>query len=560
MPGSRHCIWALAALSIGASSAHGQSAPAAAAETTFTVFVRGHAIGTEDITVAQSAEGWTITGSNSIAAPIGVAMRAVQIEYDLDWKPRRLSLEGMTGTQPTNVKTSFADGRATNETLEDGRLVTKTDTVSPDAVILPNNFFGAYEAVGRRLVTLSVGADIPVYIAPLAETRLSLTAVDEERIQTPGRTLLVRRHYVAVQNPNGPFPLEVWVDDTSRLARVSVPAIGLDIVREDLATVASRRQTFFRDGDIDVRVPANGFSLAGTISKPRNVADSLRLPAIVLVGGSAPLDRDATMFGVPVFGQLAAMLADAGSLVLRYDKRGIGQSGGRTESVTLADYAEDVRAAVKFLSDRRDVDKKRIVLVGHSEGASVALLAASRDKKVAAVVLLAGYSGSGADLVLEQQAQTLARMNVSDLDRTAKVDMQKRIHQAVLTGEGWATIPADLRRNADNAWFRSFLAFEPTTVMKDVRQPMLVLHGELDRQVPPHHGVRLAELANARKKARPTELVRLDGINHLLTQAATGEIDEYPRLADKQVSPDVGQAIARWLDTVFRPAPRTSAN
>ena len=76
-------------------------------------------------------------------------------------------------------------------------------------------------------------------------------------------------------------------------------------------------------------------------------------------------------------------------MVVRYDKRGIGQSGGRAESASLADYAEDVRAAVKMLADRKDVDPKRIAVVGHSEGGLVALIAAAKEKRIAAVGLIA---------------------------------------------------------------------------------------------------------------------------------------------------------------------------
>src|SRR4029453_2733590 len=103
----------------------------------------------------------------------------------------------------------------------------------------------------------------------------------------------------------------------------------------------------------------NGFSLAGTISQPTSApratagkpsqAPAGKLPAVVLVGPSGPTDRDGLAYGIPVLGEVAGALADAGFLVVRYDKRGIGQSGGRPESASLADYAEDVIAAVKML-------------------------------------------------------------------------------------------------------------------------------------------------------------------------------------------------------------------
>ena len=101
------------------------------------------------------------------------------------------------------------------------------------------------------------------------------------------------------------------------------------------------------------------------------------LPAIVLVAGSGPSDRDETVAGIPIFGQLAGALADAGFLAVRYDKRGVGQSGGRPESATLADYAEDLRAVVRFTSDRKDVDRRRVAIVGHGEGGMLGLLTAA---------------------------------------------------------------------------------------------------------------------------------------------------------------------------------------
>ena len=176
-----------------------------------------------------------------------------------------------------------------------------------------------------------------------------------------------------------PLDCEVWGDESGHLLRLTIPAQGLDVVREDIASVASRRVTISRPNDEPAKIPANGFSLAGTISKPED-AGIKPLPAVVLVGGSGPADRDENVFNIPIFGQVAGSLADAGFLVVRYDKRGIGQSGGRAESAALADYAEDVRAVVKYVSERKDVDRKRIAAIGHSEGGSVAMLAAAKDK------------------------------------------------------------------------------------------------------------------------------------------------------------------------------------
>ena len=273
----------------------------------------------------------------------------------------------------------------------------------------------------------------------------------------------------------------------------------------------------------------------------------LRHPVVVLVGGAGPVDRDETVADIPIFGQLAAALADRGFMVLRYDKRGVGQSGGRVETVTLQDYADDAIAIVKWLARRDDVDPRRIAALGYGEGGAAALLAAAREKKIASLVLVATTGGSGADLVLEQQRHQLDLMKTPDAERQAKIDLQQRVQAAVLTAKGWEGIPEDVRKQADTPWFRSLLQYDPAKAMPRVSQPILILQGDLDTQVPPHHAEQLAELARKRKKAPPVEAVHLPGVNHLLVKATTGETDEYPKLTDRQIAPDVATTIADWL-------------
>src|SRR5262249_39618036 len=156
-------------------------------------------------------------------------------------------------------------------------------------------------------------------------------------------------------------------DDAGRLVRFNVPGQSVDVVREDVAAVSSRTVTISRPNDERITIPSIGVTLAGTVSRPATSA-APKLPAVLLGGGTGPADRDGVSYGVPILGELAAAIADAGFIVVRYDKRGIGQSGGRPETASLVDYAEDVRAAVKALTNRKDVDPQRVALVGHGEG------------------------------------------------------------------------------------------------------------------------------------------------------------------------------------------------
>ena len=367
---------------------------------------------------------------------------------------------------------------------------------------------------------------------PFTRARRSLSLgrrFGDERIQTVARLIETRHTIAALWMPGGAdLLIDLWDDESGRLMRISVPSKKIEYVRDDVAAVSTRRVVISRSGDEPVQVPANGFTLAGTVSKPGAAAAGTRSPAAVLVVGSGPLDRDETVAGIPVFGQLAGALADAGLVVLRYDKRGIGQSGGRVESAGLADYAEDVRAAVKFLGARKDIDPKRISVIGHSEGGAAALIAASKDNKIAALVLMGTPGYAGADVVLAQQRRALEQLTLTDAEKQSRVDLQKRIHEAVITGKGWEALPPQLRRQVDNPEFQSILTFDPATVMPRVRQPILVVQGALDTQVEPANADRLDSLARSRKRQAAVDTVN-SGVNHLFVPAATAT-SRYPTL------------------------------
>jgi hypothetical protein len=519
---------------------------------TFKVFIQGSQVGTEQFTVGRSGEGWLIAGTSTLGAPAALALRRAEARYTGDWHARELVLQGTLRERPIDLETRFEEGQAVSRFLQTAQQTTQTqekrDPVSPGAVVLPNNFFAAYAALPPRLLALAPGGELRAYVAPQAEIAVSYTGVRAEKFQTTRGSIDVLRHQLAMQNPGGAVNAEVWSDPAGRLLRVSIPSVGLDVVRDDLAAVSARKVSVERPGDETVRIPANGFTLAGTVSvPPAATRPAGKLPAIVLVAGSGPVDRDEVVAGIPVFGQLAGALADAGFLVLRYDKRGVGQSGGRAESATVQDFGEDVRAAVRFLADRRDVNDKAVAVVGHSEGAWAALSAAAAEDAVARLVLMAGPGSTGAQLVLEQQRHLLERSGASESERAEKIALQEKIQKAVLSGSGWDGVPPELRKQAETSWFRSFLAFDPAQVVRRTRQPILVVQGELDRQVPAHHGETLASLARGRKAKANVQLVTVPGVNHLFVPAKTGEVSEYGSLGEVTISPALVEAIVGFL-------------
>jgi pimeloyl-ACP methyl ester carboxylesterase len=543
-------------VSAGIADAQQTSTPAgSAAPSTFTIFLRAVPIGTEQVTVRRTTDGWMISSDGRLGPPLDVITRNLEVRYAADWKPLSLFIDATTRGQATTLRTVVAGTTARNEVATGVAESGQVHTIDEAAVLLPNLVFAPYEALSARLRDAQPGAKIPAYIAPLGPASIIVGSSSEEQIQTVSRTIKVRRTPITLEAPSGP-PVagEIWGDEAGRLLRVSVPAQSLEVVREDIASVSSRRVVVSRQGDEHVRVAASGFSIAATLAKPAD-ADGKPRPAVVLVSGSGPTDRDETVAGIPIFGQIAGALADAGFYVLRYDKRGVGQSSGRPEAATLDDYAEDLRAAVRYLGGRKDVDRRRIAVVGYGDGGPVALIAASKEDRIAAAVLIASIGIRGADANLAQVMRALERSKQPDAEKETALALQKQIQNAVLTGSGWEGVSPELRRQADTPWFHSYLSFDPARVMRDVDQPLLIVHGALDAQVAPSNADSLEQLARTRKRGS-VEVVRVPGVNHLLVPATTGEVDEYGTLADREVSGAVTTALATWLQKSLPAAAR----
>jgi pimeloyl-ACP methyl ester carboxylesterase len=547
----------VAALLAASGAAYGQPQPTAGATAAkFTIFVRAQPVGSEEVAVQRTDAGWTISSTGRIGAPLDIQARRLEVRYSSDWKPLELTVEAFSRGELTTLHTTVSGPTATSAMSTNGTPGQKTDTIDPAALLLPNPFFGPYEALAARLRTAAADSTIPVYIAPNATLAIRVGASSPERIETPNRVIEARRTAITLMQPGLPLDAEIWADEAGRLLRLSVPANMIEVVRDDIAAVTARRVAEPRESDERVRIFANGFSMAATISKPAGPAASGgRLPAVVLVAGAGLTDRDETAFGIPIFAQLANALADAGYLVLRYDKRGVGQSGGRPESATLNDYAEDLRAAVRFLGERRDVDRRRMAVVGYREGGWIAMIAASKEDRIGAVVLAATPAVSGAELNIAQLTRNLERSNRPDDEKASTLALQKQIHEAATTGKGWESVPPAMRRQADTPWFQSFLTFNPSRVMNDVEQPLLILQGSLDTQVLPENADRLQAMAQAREDGT-VDVAKVPGVNHLLANATTGEVDEYGTLPDKRVSADVASAITAWLNKTLPPERR----
>ncbi len=536
----------LAVTTLGAGAASAQTGAPGDGLARFTVVVRGVRIGTESVDVTRTPTGVKISSVGQLAPPLDLVTSRFEMLYGVDGHPMRLTIEGQIRGLPLTLNTSFGVTTAITDLVQGPNKGTVTHEVSPRTIVLPRNFFGAYEALAARLVTMAQGGRVSVYQVPEGEVIASIDAITNRRIVTPAGSFELKQFDLSVVTGGGTGRVQVWADANGRLARIVLPAAYLVVMRDDLSSVMAREESIRNLGDEDVFIGATGFNLAATVTKP---ATPERVPAVVLIGGPGSQDRDELTYGIPKFGLIAGELAKAGYFVVRYDKRGVGQSGGRPEHAGLVEYAADVTAIVAWLRKRKDIDPDRVVLLGYGEGAAVALTAAGKDSRISGVALVAAAGTTGREFPLEQQRLSLIRLKEPDANRQTKTALQHRIIEAVLTGKGWEMIPEDLRYQADTPWFKSWLLFDPTAAINKLKQPVFVLHGALDRETPVAHADRLEAAGQARRNvaAARTRKAVIPAVNHLLATAETGEVEEYDLLTAKTVAPPVTAALIDWL-------------
>jgi fermentation-respiration switch protein FrsA (DUF1100 family) len=314
----------------------------------------------------------------------------------------------------------------------------------------------------------------------------------------------------------------------------------------------------YRSEDVAYPGKAAGVTLAATLTVPPGKGP---FPAVLLIVGSGPHDRDESLLGHKPFLVLSDYLTRKGIVVLRADKRGVGKSTGDYATATTADFASDAEAGVRFLKTRPEVDAHKIGLIGHSEGAIIAPMAAVADHDVAFVVMLAG-SGVPGDQIIVEQGRLIAMASGESKDK-ADADSEKEretlkivetekdpvalrdLLGAKLATEGVpdAQVAAQIKA-LTSPWMRYFLTYDPATALRKLTVPVLALSGSLDLQVPPAQNlppIRAALAANTH-----AEIDEPPGLNHLFQTAKTGSPAEYGQI-EETMSPVALDKIASWI-------------
>ena len=298
--------------------------------------------------------------------------------------------------------------------------------------------------------------------------------------------------------------------------------------------------------------------LAGTLTLPPGHGP---FAAVVLIAGSGAHTRDETVFGHAVFLVLADHLTRHGIAVLRYDKRGLGGSGGDFATATSRDFASDAEAGLAYLRSRSEVDPRRVGLIGHSEGGVIAPMVAGQDPSVAFLVLMAGSAVPGDQIIMAQTRAIALAIGVPSAAVDANAAFERKFLDAVMAARDRASAEAAVRavlktaglpdaaiegqaRAAASDWYRFFLAYDPAPALGRLRLPVLAVIGSKDLQVPPD--LNLPAFREALKADPEAEVVELPGLNHLFQTAMTGAPSEYGEIAET-LSPSALDVITRWI-------------
>ncbi|MBZ5725438.1 MAG: alpha/beta fold hydrolase [Acidobacteriia bacterium] len=298
-----------------------------------------------------------------------------------------------------------------------------------------------------------------------------------------------------------------------------------------------------------------GIRLAATLTIPQGKGP---FPAVLLITGSGPQDRDESLKGHKPFLVLADYLTRQGIAVLRADDRGVAKSGGIFAPATTADFATDTEAGVAYLQTRSEVDPHRIGLIGHSEGGTIAPMVAARNRDIAFIVMLAGAGVRGDEVLVAQVAAGNEAAGMSHAD-AQKVGAGEREILNVLENEKdpakrrekLAGLIAADRLDAQIAvltspWFRYFLTYDPAPALRKVTCPVLALIGGKDTQVPPGQNLPAIRKALEEGGNRHFEAAEMPGLNHLFQTARTGSVPEYEQI-EETISPAVLEKIASWI-------------
>ncbi len=519
----------------------------------------------ESYTLLRTAEGYVLVSDGKIHAADPAIPVSQETKYGEDFRPRSYLLTARTATGKQTISARSERGGLALDVRAGVLHESVTIPEERRIVLLDNNVVSHYVAL---LEGLRAGAIGRTFTAAVPQALVGLPGIAEGpnavRLRSgdqvlEGTTYRIRIGDIGITLVEREGRLVGLVNESQGTVGFDVDALpgGFSVERgEDrpapTSEGAANSEVAFSSGDL---------SLMGTLTLP--IDGSRPYPAALLIHGSGPVDRDgnAPGFETNAYRQVAEALAAVGVASLRFDKRGVGQSGGDAASASRADLLSDVRAALAALRARPEVDAARVILIGHSEGAYLAPIVAAEDPSVAGVALLCGAARSLAEITRWQVEEILRLRGATEEETAAALAQEDEYLAFVKTSEGeWADYSVDELRTAMPwltegaasalqaslalSWLREHYTDDPEAWLRQLAVPVLVVNGEKDLQVPASEAERIRVALGEGKDPEVTVHVLAD-LNHSLRFHPEPPSLMFAHL-EQPVDPRVLDAVTAW--------------
>lgn len=319
---------------------------------------------------------------------------------------------------------------------------------------------------------------------------------------------------------------------------------------------------------------ATGVTLAATLYLPAGVK---KPPVVILVPGTGRQDRTSTMGRHPYYNVIVDHLCRHGVAVLWADDRGVGKSTGSFDSATTTDFAHDVISGVKFLQTVKQVDRRHIGIIGHSEGGTMASIATANCADVAFLVSLAGVAIDGLQSVTLQNEGIVNQSPITPDEMTAYNSLNRRLFRIIHDHVDDPRVDTLMMREfrawkkeqstallhkmrfddyigdryiarflilPQAPWYRHMIMLDPSADIRRIRVPVLALNGDRDVMVDADSNLEAFRI-NLVGNADHTER-KMPGLNHMFQHCETCTQQEYTKLAET-ISPEVLNIVSDWI-------------
>jgi fermentation-respiration switch protein FrsA (DUF1100 family) len=324
----------------------------------------------------------------------------------------------------------------------------------------------------------------------------------------------------------------------------------------------------YKEEQVEYEHKAAGIKIAGTLTYP---ASGGPFPAVILLSGSGPQNRDEEIFGHKPFMVLADYLTRHGIAVLRSDERGVGGTTGSFKGSTTEDFAKDALAGVAYLISRDEINPEWIGLAGHSEGGMMAPIAASKSSDIAFIVMMAGPGIAFSDVILFQKELRWKNIGMSDEDMELNRSWHNQVSEIAAMDidneevrEKVMQLYEDLNEeektrlrktpesmegeieHLTESWWRFATKYNARATLMKVKCPVLAINGSKDMQVVARENLPAIEEALQAGGSSNFLIKELEGLNHLFQTADTGDESEYGKI-EETFSPVAMKLIADWI-------------